>query len=267
MARPVVKTARQRYEMVPKLDDDGKQVVTPVLRKDSTPKKTRGGKEVTRAITVADKSRPLPPRTCEKCGKPLVIGQQYREVAIKTTYGGYGRFRCMECPVWLPWELSSALWARIAQIQTENVTQSWQWTEEGDAEAAASDIAEQIRELAAEKQEAADNMESGFGHSTSMSEEIADQAQQLESWADEVEQAGTEAEFPEGKCENCGGEQLDCSTHEEKDHDPDCDGTEECVECSGSGEGETVSEEDLDAWREEAASAIQNALDNSPLQD
>lgn len=262
MATQTIRVARQRYKMVPKLVD-GKPVVTPVMKKDGvTPRTTRAGKPIVRKVTVADKSQPVDLK-CERCHRVIVPGEQYRKVAIKQTYGGIKRTRCIDCPGWQPWELSSSLASRVMEIQNEDVDGS-DWTEASEAESRAGEIAEMIRELAQEKEQAADNMEDGFGHATEQSEAIREQAQNLDSWADEVENSLSGTDFPEGHCGNCEGEDLECSTHEEEGHDPDCDGTEECMECNGSNEGEEVSEEDLEAWREEAAEAIRNALESAP---
>ncbi len=116
MARPrVISAARQRYEMVPVLDENGNQKTV------RTAKKDRRGNPVMRKLTVADHTKPLPPRKCEKCGSELEIGKPFRVVSVKTQRGGYDRFRCMNCPVWQPWELSNSLSARCQQIQSERI--------------------------------------------------------------------------------------------------------------------------------------------------
>jgi hypothetical protein len=271
MARQVVATARQRYKMIPKLDGSGNPVVTPVMKKDGvTPRTTRAGKPVVRKVTIADKSQPIDTK-CERCGKLIKPGSKYRKVAIKQTYGGIRRRRCIECPAWEPWELSNSLASRIMQIQGETVDGS-EWNEEQEARDRAGEIAEMIRELASEKEEAASNMEEGFGHPTSQSEEISEQAQSLNDWADEVENAVDNADdFPEeGQCANCGGEgQLECSDHERHSDDEGdedyCDGNEECVECGGTGEGEDIDEQLIEDWRQSAQQAIEDALSNCPI--
>ena len=272
MARIKTLTLRQHYKMVPKLDDDGKPIVTPVMKADGvTPRTTRGGKPIVRKVTVADKSQPVDV-LCEKCRRVIKPGEKYQKATIKRTYGGSKRYRCADCPGWQPWELSSSLASRVAEIQNEDVNgDDWQAAE--DAESRANEIAEMIRSLAEEKRESQSNIEEGFGHSTYQSDELGEQADNLESWADEVEQSGSTADFPEVEeevdCENCGGDgSFECSTHEEEGHDEDCDGTEECTECGGTGQVENPegepSEEQLETWREEAAQAIRDALENAP---
>ena len=262
MPKITTQVARQRYERVPVIDPEtGQQKKAQVNQR-----RRRGDRPVFRPVFENDRTKPLPPRKCEKCGAELTVGQAYRSIGIKRQFGGIIRYRCMNCPVWQPWEYSDSLSARVMQIQNEGVDGSG-WEAAEDAEARASELAEMIRELVSEKQDSLDNMPEGLRDASELSEQV----DSLDSWADEVEQAGTEADFPEGKCGNCGGEQMECSVHEEEKHsdDPDdpayCDGTEECMECNGSGDGEDIDDQELDEWREEAATAIQNALDNSPV--
>jgi hypothetical protein len=82
-----------------------------------------------------------------------------------------------------------------------------------DLEALASELADQIREVAQEYQGSADNIESGFGHSTSVSEDLADKAEQLESWADDIEGV----DFDEFEEEEDDEEEGDDDSEEEGD--------------------------------------------------
>lgn len=271
MARQEILVARQRYKMVPDLDENGKQKTVPVInQKTGEQKLARGGKPVVRKLTVADKTQPIETK-CERCSKVIQPGDRYRKVSIKMTYGGRKRYRCIECPAWQPWELSSSLASRIMEIQSETVDGS-EWNEEQEARDRAGEIAGMIRELAEEKENSASNIRDGFGHDTSMSEELDEQAQQLNEWADEVDGAVDNADdFPEGRCGNCNGEQLECSVHESENHsdDPDdenyCDGFEECMECNGSNEGDDIDESELEDWRQSAQQAIEDALSNCPI--
>jgi hypothetical protein len=67
-----------------------------------------------------------------------------------------------------------------------------------------SEIVEAIRELASEKEEAASNMEDGFGHETEQSNELRETADALEGWADELENISwpDEPEAVEGEIQN-----------------------------------------------------------------
>ncbi len=220
MPRITVQVARQRYTRVPVIDPatgEAKKIQVNRQRK-------RGDRPIYKAVMANDKDQPLPPRKCERCGNELTVGEKYKSIGIKRQFGGIVRYRCMACPNWQPWEYSDSLSARIMQIQNETVD-STGW-EDGDAESRAGEIAEMIRELASEKQEALDNMPDGLRDAS----EYAEIPDELESWANEIEQAGTEHDYPEA---------------EDEDSDP----TEEAVE----------------EWRENAQQAIQDALDESPL--
>lgn len=172
-----VKAAQQRYRTVPVLDEAGHQVYrTQNLARPSKKGKTSYQQKVVRE----DREQPLPPETCGFCHKPIEVGTPYKHVTIKKTYGGVRHVRHAGCPSWQPWELSDALWARVAQIQND--------VQENDPETMEA-VIEQIRDLASEKEEAADSLESGFGHVTYQSEEILRTAEELNGWADEIESA------------------------------------------------------------------------------
>jgi hypothetical protein len=114
--------------------------------------------------------------------------------------------------------------------------------------------------LAEEKGEAADNMEEGFGHETYQSQEIREQADQLESWADEVEQV----DIPEAP----DTDEVECEAewHEEDEEDRDGD---VCPKCGGDTpqmvEADDVEGGTIDDWKEEARNAAQEAVDNCSL--
>jgi len=252
-----VAKARQRYEMVPVLGEDGKQeTITQNLKRPTR----RGKTEITRAKTKPDMSRPLPPRECDysACPQPdkiIAIGTPFKYISIRRTYGDTTRYRHESCPSWHPWEYSSALWARVAQIQHENAVDGSGWESEEDADSARDDVAAAVGELRDEKQEALDNMPDGLRDAS----ELNDTVSYLDDWVSEIESV-IWPDFPEGQCENCKGEQL---THDEHtdECDEDCDGTEECLECNGSNEGGEPDPDELQDWRDEAQQTLQDALD------
>lgn len=215
-----VAKAQQRYRTVPVLDEDGNPKRTPVMRKDGTQKTNKHGRPVFMKVTVADKSQPLPNHTCGKCGKEIEVGHPYKWIKPKSgPYGGRTLYRCDACPTWQVWEYSSSMSARLAQI-SHNFFDAVDSAESmDDVTTALSSAADEIRDLASEKRESAENIESGFGHPTEKSEELSQIADDLESWADEVEQD----EVPESSeygCTVCEGE-----------------GEVDCDECEGQGEG------------------------------
>ena len=189
MARiTTVKSAQQRYRTVPVLDEAGKPKVSPVLRKDGTPKTTKHGTPITRRVTVADKNQPLPNHTCDKCGTEITVGSSYRWVQIKSgPYGGRTLIRCSVCPSWRQSELTSSKMSGIyaAQEHLSDVIDSLETVD--DLTDAAQTFADAVREVGEEYRESQSNMVDGFGHDTSMSDELGDKADQLDDWANDIE--------------------------------------------------------------------------------
>jgi hypothetical protein len=188
MARvTVVKSARQRYATVQTGD------TTPVMSRSGAQKVTKRGTPVVRRTVEYDYTKPLPNHTCENCHTEITVGSPYKWVAPKSgPYGGRKRYRCATCPSWQPWELSNALWARIAQIVAE--AQGVSTTDADDVRSALETAAEAIRDLASEKEEGAQNMEDGFGHETEQSSQLRETADSLNSWADEIDAKAGEIE-------------------------------------------------------------------------
>lgn len=281
-----VAKAQQRYETVPVLDENGQPKRTPVMA-DGVQKVSKRG-PVYMTVTVADRSKPLAPYDCDFCNKPIEVGTAYKHISPKSgPYGGRKLTRHEGCPTWNVWEYNSSNASRVAQIQ-HDARQSIEQgiAEESDFESVRDEIVESIREFAAEKQEGADNIESGFGNSTSQSEELADLAQNLESWADEVEQAEA-PEWPEPEeedCEHCNGTgeepadsdvevvEFDGPVDIEQGGDEGDDGEEvidpePCSVCEGACvvTPDEPDDEAVQAWIEEAQTALQDAVDNCPV--
>ena len=252
-----VKKAQQRYKTVPVIDPEtGVQKTTAVTRADGSPKTDKRGRAVVRRLTVEDKSQPLPNRKCDKCGKEIEVGQPYKWIAPKSgPYGGYKRYRCDACPTWNVWDYSNSLGARVAQISADAWEQFGNTTFESDDEfnSLLSEVAENIRGLAEEKEEGAQNIEDGFGHETSTSQELRDIAEQLNSWADDVENTEAPNGYPEPEetdCDECGGTgTVETEGSEE---------TQNCEQCNGAGvyTPKEVTDEQIDEWRGELEDAF-----------
>lgn len=270
-----VKKAQQRYAMVKT------ETRTPVLRKDGEQKVTKKGRPVFRTASVADKTRPLPNHSCDKCRKEIEVGQPYKWIAPKSgPYGGRKMFRCGTCPSWQIWEYSSSLSARLAEV-VHNAEEALESCEnKDDFESWQTETADSIREIAEEQREKASNIEDGFGHETSMSQELNEQGDEIESWADDVESCMDSLDDPEEEvdCEDCNGagtvECSECSGNgtvtdpEDSEKDvacPVCDEetTVECEECDGS--GQITPEEPSEEWLEDARSQGSDALSNCPF--
>lgn len=278
-----VKAAQQRYRTVPVIDPETNEPKrTLVTRKDGSAKLTRrGGREIWRTVTVEDRTQPLPPYTCDHCSKPIEIGTPYKHITPKSgPYGGRKRTRHASCPDWNVWDYSSSLNARTAQISFEFGRAIDQAESEDDVQSALDDAASSVRELAEEKRESAQNIEDGFGHATSQSEELSELADQLDDWANEIESA-TIPDFPEPEEEDCGAEgcsngEVQCEGCEGTGIDPDdedeaCEdckgrGSVSCEECGGNGtiQGEEPTEDQLDEWRQEVAGDL-TVVDECPV--
>jgi len=177
------------------------------------------------------------------------------------------------CPAWRVWEYSYSLSAQVARIEYDFSNAIETAESEDDVQSALTDAAEAVREIASAKEEGADNIESGFGHETYQSDELRTQAQDLESWADEIE-GGTVPDVPEpGECEECNGEgETDCDEcdgtgqvwNREDTEGPDAEEVEEevdCTECKGTGRIDCTecdqgtltepSDDQMEEWRDE----------------
>lgn len=221
-----VKRAQQRYATKPVLDAEGNPVVKPIDRKTR-----RTGRQVTVRVTEPDYTKPLPNHKCDRCGVEIEPGMSYKWVQPKSgPYGGRKRYRCGKCPPWQVWELSSSLSARLAEVSFIFWRAIDSAESEDDVQAAQDEAAQTVRDIAEEKREAAQNTEEGFGHATSQSDELNDIADQLDSWADEIEGEDI-PEFPEADEE---------------------------------AEDEVSEEERLENWREELTGSLA-AVDESPV--
>lgn len=258
-----VKKAQQRYETVPVLDADGNQVQVPVLRKDGTPKMTRSkpnrpGRPILMKLTRSDKSNPKPLLCCDFCKKDIEIGTPYKHITPKSgPYGGRQRNRHHACPNWNVWEYSSSLSARIAQIidgfdisgcdSPDEVTEML------------SGVADEVRNLGEEKREGASNIEEGFGHPTSASEELESIADQLDGWADEIEGVDV-PELPEPEevdCESCDGVgEVACTEGDREDNGLLAE-RKPCEDCEGTGQvtPDEPTEEQMEQWQADVENA------------
>jgi hypothetical protein len=274
-----VKKAEQRYRTVPVIDPEtGAQKVVPVLNKRTgEPKTNKAGRAITRRLTVADKTQPLPNRRCGKCGTEIEPGMSYRWWSNKLpgSFGsGQKSIRCikMECYP-KSWEMDGNP-KRQALGQAQEALEealSSNFDEASEVESALSDFAESIREIAQEMIDGAENMESGFGHATYASDELRERGENLEQQADDCEQVYLD-DRPE---------QSDYMTEDVEDC-PECDGEgeitaegeeepEQCMTCDGDGvlteevEDEQAYEDALEEWREDCRSKAQEAADNVDL--
>jgi hypothetical protein len=264
-----VKKAQQRYATVPVLDGDGKPKKTPVM-KNGVQKTTKRGAPVFMTVTVADKTKPLPPYKCDSCGNEIAIGSPMKHITPKSgPYGGTKRTRHESCPTWQVWEYSNSLSARLMQI-AHDFEQAIEGVESPeDVTSALEDAATAIEEIAEEKREGAQNIEEGFGHPTSASEELEQTADSLSDWATEIEQVDV-PELPETEeryfVTNGDGVVSDLFETDGYDTEADAEhalashrddeGTEDDgFEVEGI-EPDEPTEEQMDDWRSEVEDAV-----------
>ncbi|MDE1904874.1 MAG: hypothetical protein KGH75_00300 [Rhodospirillales bacterium] len=251
-----VKKAQQRYVTVPVIDPaTGEPVRTPVM-KNGVQRTTKTGKPVTRTQVREDHDQPLPLLTCDACREPIQIGTPYKWVEVKRSYGGTRYNRHEACPDWNSWDLSNSLSARLAQIAHSG----WEAfgdhiASEEDVTSLLEDVANEVRALSEEKAESASNIEDGFGHPTEASEELQQIADDLESWADEIEGADV-PELPEPDevdCDECGGTGT-------------TDEGESCDECGGTGTvtPDEPTDEQMAEWRSEVEDLL-SIIDEAPV--
>jgi hypothetical protein len=215
-----VAKARQRYEMIMTGD---------TVAVDRT---TKSGRAVTMRKSVPNKSKPLPPPRCDHCGNPIEVGTPYKWIQPRSgPYGGAKRFRHQSCPDWHVWEYSNSLSAQIQAAQYDAGNGLSEANDEADFEQVRDDFAAAIQDLADQKNESADNIESGFGHETYQSEELREQAGELEGWVGEIEGWNVPYERPE----------------------PDPDGESDEFQ------------DQLDTWLEEVRDSLDEVINNSPL--
>jgi hypothetical protein len=249
-----VKRAQQRYRTVPVLDESGQPKRVPVFKKGTDVRRTsKHGREQTMLVTRQDRDNPLPMPTCDACHKTIEVGSPYKWIAPKSgPYGGRRLNRHEGCPTWQVWEYSSSLSARTAQIAHDFWTAfDAGFDTEDDVTSMLEDAASEIEALAEEKRESAGNIEDGFGHPTSASEELEQVADDLESWAEDVRSADV-PELPEPEaedCETCGGSGETVGEGGE---------TLTCSDCAGEGTitPEEPTDEQMDDWREEVRDAV-----------
>lgn len=260
-----VKKAQQRYQMVPVIDPaTGQQKQTPVMDRNGQQKVSKRG-PVFMKVTKEDRSKPLPPRKCENCGNEIAVGTPYKHISPKSgPYGGRTRYRCGDCPTWQVWDYSNSLSARTAQIAYEFNEAISDASDMDTVQEALNNAASAVRDIASEKEESAQNIEQGFGHETSTSQELADVAEQLNSWADEIEGADI-PEFPEpeeSECEDCGGTgEVD---GEDAEGNEISDAT--CETCDGTGQHtpDEPTEDQIEEWRSEVQDAL-TIVDECPV--
>lgn len=204
------------------------------------------------------------PLKCQHCGKPINIGDPYKWVAPRTHRAARGRRmnRHTSCPGWKPSELTSSVRLQILYSAQETAEKDLEALgdpiDPEDAESFLEDLrailegsSEEARAAAEHLEESASNMEEGFGHSTYQSDEMNDQAQEINDWCDSAMYVTFEDFDEEPECNDCGaGESEDCHQDPEDDEYHDF---------------ESNAELQLADWAEEQRSQVYDHLTEIPI--
>lgn len=194
---------------------------------------------------------------CEKCGTDLPAGSSYKWIKPRSHRGakGYKRKRCVACPNWRPSETTSSPALGILHAAQEAASDALDARSGEDgldaAQTILTDLAEGVREAAAQYEESASNMEDGFGGETSISAEIREKGETLDPQADDIENSDLPDDFDEDAAktqvvEEAGVEDLDPETYD-WDEDPE--------------DLTAAFEQAREEWADEVRDAIQSALD------
>jgi hypothetical protein len=194
---------------------------------------------------------------CTHESREITVGMPYKHFSIRAYKGGRGTKKVYhsDCRVPQSHTTTSAQLGTIYDAQETASKLLSQFASDGsvdDLRSIAQDAAQGIREAGEMYTESADNMESGFGTSTYISDEIREKGDGCESWADEIESAADDIEdFDEDAAR---GEAEDEYADEEFDTDEDrVNAVEESVESKRQD------------WSDEAVNAIEDALNNQPF--
>lgn len=256
-----VQNAQQRYKTKPVIDPATGQPKVRDTGRMTRPRHGRPARPITTAVTEADRTRPLPPETCEGCRQPIrpksagYPGDGYRWVQVKTgPYSSRRRVRHLGCGTWQPWELSNSLGAQLARVSHDLHAAIDSAETDDDVNEALAGAVSSVNEIAEAKRESAQNIIDGFGHDVPASDELNELADALEAWAIEIEGTG----FP--SIGDIDPDDVEC---------PACDGEDPragCPVCGGDGTvaSEEPSEDQLAEWRQEVEDAL-SVVDEVPV--
>lgn len=173
------------------------------------------------------------PQKCGRCGteikpsrdevqdgkKVRVLGDSYRWIQFNSFKGGGGRHvRCAsyDCR-FRQSDLTNSKMSGVyaAQETAEEAIDAWDGETSDDLQAILSECAEAAREVAEEYRESAANMESAFPGGSPTIDECNEKADEIDSWADELESVDFD-DKPEDDEDEDANEDEDGDKDEEK---------------------------------------------------
>ena len=212
---------------------------------------------------------------CGRCGVTIaakdraagVLGDPYRWA--KPRAGKFARgaklVRCMATTCnFRPSEMTSSKMGTIYDAQEEfGLTGE---ASVGDIRSALEEFAGVVNEVAQEYRDSASNIEEGFGHTTSQSEELESKADDLEGWAEEVGNVALEELESEYDgleyCRDVAIQAITCAMCREEFTPEKWEGLKECP---GDDCGADSGEDRLDSLREEAQELADEQVQACPV--
>jgi len=200
------------------------------------------------------------PRACHKCHEPINVGDSYKWFASRIGRMTIRKDFCDTCTI-RPSDQTTSDKLSALYLAVETAEDAI----EGLTEFTLSDLgeilrecAEAVREVAGEYAESASNIEEGFGHPTSQSEDIQQKADDVESFADSLESCADEID---GMDDPDADEET---LHKEWPDAPDDESDQDDDESEDAGFAEWA-EGERERRREEAISRANDALTELPL--
>jgi hypothetical protein len=204
------------------------------------------------AVKVAKKS----PGSCRKCGKEIPAGAPYIWWSFR--YGGK-RVRCCACPRPRPSDLTNNDKLSRCYAAGEAIDDAVaKFLNDFDADGLRSSMEEaasDVREVADEYRESAENIESGFnGNRVPLCDEMEEKADNLDSKADEIESAASDIEdFDEDRAKEEAEEEAGEEVAEGQKDDT-----------AIATRAEEILKDKKDEWAQEQASKAEEFTDISP---
>lgn len=196
--------------------------------------------------------------TCKHESREIKAGESYKHFSIRAYKGGRGTKKVYhsDCTVPRSHTTTSAQLGTIYDAQDDaSKALGFLVADETSADTLreiAEGAAQGIREAGEMYGESADNMESGFGTSTYVSEEIREKADGCESWADEIEDAANDVEdFDEDEARTEAESEIEDNEYE-SDEDREA-------------EIESLVDQKRQDWLDESVTKIEDAINNQPF--
>lgn len=130
---------------------------------------------------------------CSTCRQPIEYGDPYKWFKRKSAYGGTVFAYHPDCQI-RPSHRTTSRMGEIYDAQEDFDISGAESVD--DIRSDVESFAQIVRDVAEGYRESQENMESGFGHATSQSDELGEKADELENWADELESVDLDDEEP-----------------------------------------------------------------------